>query len=297
MGGTNWMNPVVKVIDTHSIANNVKKDYTVRVLCAIPNEGHTHVEAYINRLANFAHLGRLEKESKDYFKILDLFGNEGARKFLDVSNYMDRDYLRGKEFEFYLFTAGRMFTPIARNEAVKHAIDIDADYLFFIDDDMICPDDLFERLYRHNVDIVCPLAFTRNYPHKPVIYIAKEGWDPVTRSSYYYNESVMKYPKDSLIRVDSHGFGAALIKMWVFKKTKDPWFALTTDTGEDIMFCIQAAKVGAKVYSDTSTKLGHLGHPPNITEDYVEEIRKYDNNWTKKNGFYNKYETVVALGE
>lgn len=46
-----------------------------------------------------------------------------------------------------------------------------------IDDDMICDADLFERLYADNCDIVAPLAFTRGYPHKPVLYSCVEGWD------------------------------------------------------------------------------------------------------------------------
>ena len=61
----------------------------------------------------------------------------------------------------------------------KHALygkqNVEADYILFIDDDMICPPDLFERLYKHQKDIVAALAFTRYPPHKPVIYKLTKG--------------------------------------------------------------------------------------------------------------------------
>lgn len=252
------------LIPAEEIAAKEREVGTFRVLVSIPNEGHAPVEAYANRIVNMMHLGKLEERGR-----------------LLKSN---------PRYEFYFFTLGRILTPLAREEAAKEALKGDFDYLYQIDDDMICPDDLFERLVRHNVDIVAPLAFSRNPPHNPVCYSCLEGWDPVAQKEYFINHVIKNYPKDELFRCDAVGFGAALIKVDVLRKMKAPYFMSTTGTGEDIFFCYNAAKFGAKIYMDSSTKLGHLSHPPNITEDYVK------NYWAhigmeaeRKNGDYTKY--------
>src|SRR3990167_2706760 len=106
--------------------NQVSK---VKVVFGIPTEGHTPPESFQTiRQMCFRH-GFLEAQGG---------------------------------FEFYDSTAGRMFTPMAREKIADTAIAIGADYLFMIDDDMLGPKDLFERLYARNVDVVAPLAFTRN---------------------------------------------------------------------------------------------------------------------------------------
>lgn len=224
------------------------KDGVVRVAVSIPNMGYTQSAAYANRLCNFMHIGKLEKQGE--------LLKETPR------------------FEFFFSVVGRIFTPVARDEAVKLALDYDCDYLYMIDDDMICPDDMFERLVKHDVDIVAPLAFTRNEPHKPVLYHSVEGYDPVAKKDYFINNVVMNYPKDTLVEADAVGFGAVLIKRWVFEKMEAPRFMSTCGTGEDILFCYKAKKLGARVFMDTSVKLGHLGHPLHVTEEYVDWYRK-----------------------
>lgn len=219
----------------------------VKVAIAIPNMGYTDAPAYANRLVNFLHLGKLEQRG--------LSENHPVR------------------FEFWFSVIGRVFTPVARDAAVDLALSSGCDYLYMIDDDMICPDDMFEQLYRHDVDIVAPLAFTRNPPHKPVMYNLVEGYDAVSRKEYFINTNVMNYKKDSLVECKAVGFGAVLIKRWVFEKLGKNAFMSTCGTGEDILFCYKAGKIGAKVFMDTGCKLGHLGQRVNVTEEYVENYR------------------------
>ena len=220
----------------------------IKVMISIPNEGSTPVESYTNRLDNFLHFGRLEESGKHQ--------KEGPR------------------FEFGFVTFGRIFTPLAREEAAKTAIEWDMDYLLMIDNDMICPNDMFERLWKHDVDIVAPLAFTRNYPHKAVLYDIQTGWDPVAKTDYFLNHWVDKYPENQLVECDAVGFGAALIKIEVLKGMEEPRFMSANATGEDVLFCHKAGKAGYRVFMDTATKLGHLSHPVEVTEDYVKRVRK-----------------------
>lgn len=253
-------------------AEDIKKEEgVINVLVAIPNEGHAPVEAYANRLVNFMNLGKIQERGR-----------------LLKSN---------PRFEFYFVTLGRIFTPLARELAAEQCLAAGCDYLFMIDDDMICPDDLFERLYAHDVDIVSPLAFTRNFPHHPVMYALEEKFDPVTQAHGYKRRIVHNYPKDRLVECDAVGFGAALIKAEVLKKMPKPWFMCSEGTGEDILFCHNARRLGFRVFMDTLTKLGHLSHPVNVTEDYVTHVRKMGNFEIEKRSGEYEHEAKVILGD
>ena len=249
----------------------------IKVAVMIPNEGHTQVEAYANRLENFRHLGSLEEKGR-----------------LDDSP---------TRFEFYFVTVGRILTPKAREEGAKIAIEMEADYLYMIDDDMICRHDLFERLYRHDVDLVAPLAFTRNFPHSPVLYDIKEGVDPVTKEPYFINHHVLDYPRNVLTECDAVGFGAVLIKMDVLRAVEEPRFMSTTATGEDILFCHKVRKLGFRVFMDTDTCIGHLGHPIIIDEEYRDKVLKqmnYEDNLSLRSKYTPEYkhgEEVLVLGD
>ena len=211
----------------------------IKVVWGIPTEGFTNPMSLQSLLLMSFHIGRLSSAG---------------------------------EFEFFSRTSGRLFTPMARESILDYALGIDADYAFMVDDDMVCPPDLFEALYRHQVDIVSALAFTRNPPHNPVLYRIKEGWDPVNRREYVVTQDVRCYPRDKLVECDATGFGAVLIDMRIVKKMKRPYFMSSCGTGEDILFCIKARKeAGAHVFMDTSVKLGHVGHPVIITEETSEK--------------------------
>lgn len=234
----------------------------VKVQISIPNEGHTLSEAYDNRLCMCFHLGMLQLAShlgvKEY----------GGQTF---------NYPENVEFQFYWSTVGRVLTPLARERLAEWALESKVDYMLMIDDDMICPMDMFERLYRHNVDIVAPLAFMRMPPYYPVIYRVEEGYDPMQKMEYYATNPVKNYPKNTLVECDAVGFGSALIKTDVLKNMPQPWFMSTTKSGEDLWFCYKAKReAGAKVFMDTSIKLGHMGLQPIIEEKDFEEFNKME---------------------
>lgn len=245
----------------------------IKVSVCVPNEGHTLPEAYDNRLEFAFHLGMLQ-----------------ALSHLGIHEYqgIKYDFPDDVEYEFHWSTVGRVLTPLARERLAEFAVQGNMDYILFIDDDMIIPIDMFEKLIRHNVDIVAPLAFMRIPPHYPVIYKVDEGYDSQARLEYYVTNIIKNYPKDRLVECDAVGFGAALIKVDLFRHIDKEWFMSTTKSGEDLWFCYQAKKAGYRVFMDTSIKLGHLGLPPCITEaDYerefkTEEHRKVYGDWKEK---------------
>lgn len=249
------------------MADEVVKPIIKKVAVGICLKGHTPPESYHDRMMMAFNLGIYETEQR-------------------LVNHP-------VQYQFMWFSAGEIFVAFARDQLAKMAVDHGCDYLFMVDDDMLCPPDLFYQLVHHNVDIVAPLAFTRNPPHNPVMFSVKEGWDTVAKSEYYITHPVKSYPRNKLVECDAVGFGAVLIKTEVIKKVPTPWFMSTSPTGEDILFCNKAKKMGAKVFMDTSIKLGHLGRPNVITEEYADEYNKTDEK--ERELRYGKYEKYPSL--
>ena len=227
-----------------------------KIAVSIPNEGHTLSEAYDNRLIWAFHMGVLQEKWR----------NEN----------------RPIRYEFYWYTAGRLLTAMAREKLVQEALKGEMDYIFMVDDDMLCPIDMMEALIRDieehpEIDVLAPLAHMRNPPHYAVIYTTTEGYDEKAHQPYFVNNFVRNYPKDTLIECDAVGFGAVMIKMDIVKKMKPPYFFSTTGSGEDIYFCIKSKQdAGARIFMDTRIKLGHLSAPKIIDEEYYEK-------WIKEN--------------
>lgn len=235
----------------------------MKIMVAIPTEGATPAESYDNRLLLAFHLGKLEAKHPD-------------------------------KYEFYWGTVGRVLVPLARERLAEFAYANKIDKILFIDDDMITDVDLFEKLNRNDVDVVAALAFTRTAPHNPVIYSVTEGYEPTTNREYFINKVVRNYPKNKLFECDAVGFGAVLIKTKILEKMKKSWFMSTTGSGEDIYFCHKAKKeAGARIFVDTSVKIGHLGNHPIITEETYE---KYNNNdeYRKVYGDFTKPPAVLS---
>ena len=246
-------------------------DPTVKRVCVgIPLKGHTPPESYHDRMMMAYYMGGKEIEQK----------HEG----------------QNPRYEFLWLVPERFSSPYAREMLAGKALKWGADYLFMVDDDMMCPADLFYKLVAHDVDIVAPLAFTRNPPHRPVMFSTIEGFDQVTKRQYYINNQVKNYPRNKLVECDAVGFGAVLIKTEVFKKVPKPWFFGMAQTGEDVTICVKAKKEGFRVFMDTATKLGHLSHPTIVTEEYSETFNKLAQDEKDKfYGFYTKYqEKVIA---
>jgi hypothetical protein len=232
---------------------------TINVVIGVPTKGTTDAPAYDNHLELLNHIGKLQVASQ-----LGLHEVDG-----DIFDYPD-----GVKFKFHLVTIPRVFPALAREKIAETARDMKAQYLFMFDDDMLVMPDLFERLFKHQKDIVAALAFTRLSPYSPVIYRLNKGWDGVEKKDYYLNVTVNDYPKDQLVECDAVGFGAVLINMSILNKMKQPWFMTTSGAGEDIHFSHCAGRVGAHIFVDTATKIGHLGERVVITEETFESQPK-----------------------
>lgn len=237
-----------------------------KVVIGIPLMGGTPAASYHDRMLMMKYLGH--KEEHDFYEKLN------------------------PRYCFSLNACGDILVQYAREIFAKSVVEMDADYLFMIDDDMLAPPDLFYQLAANDKDICGALAFTRNPDHKPVIYDVIEGHDPVTKKEFYINKFSMNYPRNTLVQCDAVGFGAVLIKRKVIDAMQEPRFMGLQGCGEDITFCYKAKKLGFEIWMDTRVKLGHLGAPTIITEDYHDVWTKLKPEEREKvYGQYTKYPT------
>jgi len=228
-----------------------------KIAISVPNEGYTQPLAYDNHLTFLFHLGVLQERWKHEHRPI--------------------------QYEFYFYTVGRLLTAMAREKLVENAISGGVDYILMYDDDMLLPANFMELMIediekKPEIDILAPLAFMRNPPHYAVMYTTIEGYDQKSHQPYFINNFVKKYPKNTLVECDAVGFGSVLIKMDMIKRMSSPYFMSTTGTGEDIYFCTMAKQhANARIFMDTRIKLGHLGAPRIIDEDYFEDYLKKTN--------------------
>src|SRR5258708_29949549 len=131
---------------------------SLKVVVGIPLMGGTPAASYHDRLLMFKYLGH--REEQDY---------------------------QEKKFPHYCFTlnvTGDILVQYARERFAQAVLEMDADYLLMIDDDMLAPPDLFYRLAANDKDICAALPFSRNPDHKPVIYDVIAGFDHATTKDY-----------------------------------------------------------------------------------------------------------------
>jgi hypothetical protein len=154
-----------------------------------------------------------------------------------------------------------------RNQLFRTWLDeTTADYLFMVDDDHAVPPDAITRLRGHRKDIVGGLCFTvsRTGVLRPTIHVAEEKEDGSAQITILYD-----YPTDSLIQVTGTGAACMMVSRRcareVGKAMGDhplPWFAFGMhnglEIGEDVGFCMRAAKVGFDSWVDTGLEVPHL---------------------------------------
>lgn len=147
----------------------------------------------------------------------------------------------------------------ARNKLVKRALDFGADWLLFIDSDMIFPMDALMRLIAHDKDIVGATYNKRVHPYETLGRFVGPGRD---------------ISGGGLIEAELLPGGFLLVRASVFKALSDPmrqqqiWFREHYDEAEpnrciseDYAFCIAARAKGFRIWCDLdlTNKLGHIG--------------------------------------
>lgn len=153
--------------------------------------------------------------------------------------------------------------PEQRNLLAQAALKDQADYLLWLDTDMIVPSNLIKKLLSHKVDIVAANYSTKYKPRRSVAFLDDTDLDKRLEKT------------TGLHTVDAVGFGAILISKKVFEDLKMPYFNFeynynkNTFTGEDIYFCKRARAAGYKIYidADISNSVAHCGLQAFVLKD------------------------------
>lgn len=156
----------------------------------------------------------------------------------------------------------------ARNKIVEDALRDGVDYLFFLDYDVIPPQQALIKLLSLKVPIAAGVYHLKQVPPQPLIQI--EGWP----------KAFEEYDLGDLVKADGVGMGCTLIHMDVFKKIERPWFKtspgysknMTPVPGmtEDIYFCNKARAAGYEIIVDTGIQCGHVDWKNGIVYTYIE---------------------------
>ena len=142
----------------------------------------------------------------------------------------------------------------ARNKLAREAIRAEADYVLWLDSDMIFNDSLLDDLMFSGKPFVTGIAHARRAPHVSCIF--REIWPKVDRWDGH------DYPITPF-RIGGCGFACVLIETDiirnVYNKNGSAFFPMR-ELGEDLAFCKRAIDIGYEIWAEPTVKLGHIGH-------------------------------------
>lgn len=189
----------------------------------------------------------------------------GVPGFQGIQPEAQEDFMRmifrlGRDMPEYDFIVKIIFKSEqfrARNRLVDAALAADAQYLLMLDDDMLVPHDLIQRLLAHNKDVVGALYWQRGGSFHPVVMKRIETAHGGFHCQFYAaNDPIITQP--GLHPVDIIGGGCMFFKMDVFRKILPPYFWWEHDQGTDIAICTRLGEAGVPIYIDTTIELGHI---------------------------------------
>lgn len=172
-----------------------------------------------------------------------------------------------------LVNPSRMSIDRMRNLCAKTALEVNADYLLFIDDDVIVPTDFIEKLIEADADIVAGDVIIRGWPFDHMCFLGdKKALYPIQNM----NDEILGQGK-FVIDVGAVGFSLCLIKTDLIRKIPQPWFITGVNNTEDIYFCLKVREFFPEttIRVDTSIQCGHILWNEIISKDNKEAYMEY----------------------
>lgn len=165
---------------------------------------------------------------------------------------------------------------VARNKLAEKAVKAGADFVLWLDSDMIFDPDvlleLMEDVQRENVDMVTGLYFRRVPPHTPVLF---DQLDLDLKEGSCTWSEFSEVPAE-LFEIGGAGFGCLLMKTEVFLKVLEDhqlWFSPISTAGEDLSFCWRARQSGYRIFCDPKLTLGHVARTV-VDKDYFLQYQE-----------------------
>ena len=163
----------------------------------------------------------------------------------------------------------------ARNRCAQMSLDLKADYLLMVDNDVVLPENALKLLLENPVEVCLGYYAHRGNDN---LYNGRtcicKLWDENGRPYYNYPleseytaEEMHRMAEEGQKKIAVHGggMGCALIHTDVFRKADYPWYdwvnygdANRGMLSEDLYFCCLCRNNGIAVHSDVRVGCGHL---------------------------------------
>ena len=161
-----------------------------------------------------------------------------------------------------------------REKLAQQALEMNADYILWLDSDMMFPPTTALRLMAHDKDIVAANYMKRSPPLTTVAYKIRGDWD-----SWLPLES-----QTDLEKVEAIGMGCMLMKTHILHDIQKPWFIFEWKDnswhGEDFFFQEKLRNAGYDIFVDMnlSRQIRHVGNwafGPSIGTNQEQIIKKH----------------------
>ena len=159
----------------------------------------------------------------------------------------------------------------ARNNLARQALKTDADYVLWLDSDMVFAPDTLIRMLKvckdNDIDFLTAVCFRRKPPYTPCLF---DRLEKVEKGASY--TALMSVP-EGLFKVGGCGFAGVLMASHVLLSVQSKFNGRMFDPmdgfGEDVSFCWRARQCGYDIWCDSSIEFGHVGNCI-VTRGYFE---------------------------
>lgn len=166
----------------------------------------------------------------------------------------------------------------SRNKLAAMAVDLEADYILWLDSDMVFPPDTLERMMKvldehPEIDVLSGLYFRRGAPFTPVLFSKLEE----NEAGVVEFEGLEEVPS-GLFEVAGCGFGCVLMRTELLldiaaKEGGGVWFTPKLNAGEDCALCLRARANGYRIFCDPDIHLGHMAYTP-VTKSFYKAMNE-----------------------
>lgn len=164
-----------------------------------------------------------------------------------------------KDIDFKLYIISNSLVYQARTDIANYALKEQADYLLFLDSDIIFPYDALSKLLNQNKAMITGIYWSRNeFTHNPIIY------DQIKPRSIFNRISEVTAVKKQIQGVEpvkACGMGFCLIRKDLLQRITKRYispFEPYKGLGEDISFCYRVGQLNEKIYA-MDCGLSHIG--------------------------------------
>jgi hypothetical protein len=190
---------------------------------------------------------------------------------------------RDTDDTFMLYNPIRTSIDNMRNTAVVHALRNEADYIYFIDDDMILSPSTYRALKEADKDIIMANTIIRGYPYHNMSFIdpldklfTSNG--PLPSGLEYFDDWAHYVDEKGLVRLDAIGNATALFKVSIFKDVEPPYFVTMPNCTEDVYCCMKLqrhyGRRNISIYMHPGVPTGHILDPLIVCDKNAALLKK-----------------------